>query len=280
MKLTEIIRQLASKKKLRVAIGFGEEDETSMRRLAEARQEAERLGLAQTILVGKARLKGIDCYESAEPEKEILRRLKSGEVEAAVRGTLAAGSFIRAVRVAYGIDELYRIGLLETFNGKDFFFAPVGIDEGATITQKLRLISEGCSLLRALGAPVKVGILSGGRREDLGRSESVDKSIAEGELITSIARETETPDVTHYYILIENALRSDASLIIAPDGVSGNLIYRTLVHLGGGRSHGAVYCGLKDVIVDTSRAAPVGEYTGAIALAAAVAQASKFTGPS
>ncbi len=277
MKLTGNIRGLASKKRVRVAVGVGEEDAASIQRLAEARQEVERLGLARTILVSKARLNGNNYCKAEEPEKEIIRLLKFGEVEAVVRGTLPAGPFIRLVRTAYDIDEIYRIGLLETFDGEDFFFAPVGIDEGATISQKLRLISEGSRLLRSLGASVKVGVLSGGRKEDLGRSENVDKSLAEGELITLIAGETGIPNVGHYAILIEDAVRSGADLIIAPDGISGNLIYRALVHLGAGRSHGAVYCGLKDVIVDTSRAAPTGEYVGAIALAAAVAQVTKFT---
>jgi putative methanogen marker protein 4 len=275
MKLTSIVGQLASRQRSRVALGVGRADASSLQKLVDASREVEGLGLARITLVGEINVKDIDCRETEEPEKEILHQLESGEVQAAVRGTLPAESFIRLTRGQYHIDELYRIGLLETYDKKDFFFGPVGIDEGATISQKLRFISEGKKLLHQLGVTAKVGVLSGGRREDAGRSERIDVSLAEGELVASMARETEAVETSHYSILIEEAVREGANLIVAPDGISGNLVYRTLVHLGGGKSHGALYCGLKDIIVDTSRVAPTGEYVGAMTLASAMVQTSR-----
>jgi predicted methyltransferase MtxX (methanogen marker protein 4) len=73
----------------------------------------------------------------------------------------------------------------------------------------------------------------------------------------------------HHEIMIEDAIQ-ESNFIIAPDGISGNLIYRTLVHLGGGSSHGALYYPLAKegtVIVDTSRSADELEYKTAIMLA-------------
>ena len=57
--------------------------------------------------------------------------------------------------------------------------------------------------------------------------------------------------------------------IIAPDGISGNLIFRTLLHLGGGHSHGAFYLGsnFPGPVMDTSRVGSAEEYTGAVVLA-------------
>jgi len=55
----------------------------------------------------------------------------------------------------------------------------------------------------------------------------------------------------NYSILIEDAIK-DANLIIAPDGISGNLIFRTLVFLGGGNGFGAPVL-MEKVFVDTSR---------------------------
>jgi predicted methyltransferase MtxX (methanogen marker protein 4) len=105
----------------------------------------------------------------------------------------------------------------------------------------------------------------------MGRNLRVDKSIAEAEELVSILKEQGTSTARHYEIMIEDAIADHCRLIIAPDGISGNLIYRTLVHLGNGKSHGAWYYNLSAPIVDTSRAGPLFEYESAIALASALA---------
>ena len=47
---------------------------------------------------------------------------------------------------------------------------------------------------------------------------------------------------------------SDAGVIIAPDGISGNLTFRTLALLGNGNGHGAPVINIPDIYVDSSRA--------------------------
>ena len=78
--------------------------------------------------------------------------------------------------------------------------------------------------------------------------------------------------ITHDEILIEKAIENKSNLIIAPDGISGNLIYRTLVHLGGGKAYGAIYMGLKHTIIDTSRVGDISEIHGALLLALALSK--------
>jgi predicted methyltransferase MtxX (methanogen marker protein 4) len=73
--------------------------------------------------------------------------------------------------------------------------------------------------------------------------------------------------ISHDEILIENAIDNNVNLIIAPDGISGNLIYRTLVHLGAGKAYGAIYMGLNKILVDTSRVGNLNEIYGALLLA-------------
>jgi len=68
-------------------------------------------------------------------------------------------------------------------------------------------------------------------------------------------------------ILIEDAAK-DCNLIIAPDGISGNLIFRTLHFLGDGKAMGAVVLNIDKVFVDTSRAKT--SYLDPIALASAM----------
>jgi predicted methyltransferase MtxX (methanogen marker protein 4) len=137
----------------------------------------------------------------------------------------------------------------------------VGIDEGWTVADKLELIRKGRTIARRFGLPEKVGVLSGGRLGDLGRHERVDRSMADAELVVRLS------GAVHCEILIEDAVES-CGLIIAPDGISGNLVFRTLAFLGAGFGHGAPVVNIDRIFVDTSRAQP--DYTNALLLAASL----------
>ena len=93
-------------------------------------------------------------------------------------------------------------------------------------------------------------------------------SLEDGEAMERILAAEGVP-TGHYSILVEEAVR-DRDLIIAPDGVAGNLMFRTLHFLGGGRSYGAPIVNLPKVFVDTSRAKT--DYSNSVLLAAGLAQ--------
>ncbi|HNZ87292.1 MAG TPA: methanogenesis marker protein Mmp4/MtxX [Methanofastidiosum sp.] len=197
---------------------------------------------------------------------EILSALKKGEIDAIVRGTLPSSEFLKSVKSNFKIEKIYRIGLLGTYNKTYFFFAPLGVDEGENLYEKEKLVIYAMDLLKKFKLEPKISVLSGGRMKDIGRSKIVDKTIIEAE---TLAKKYE---INHSEILIENAVKN-SNFILAPDGISGNLIYRTLIHLGGGSSHGALYYPLATegmVIVDTSRAAPKEEYISSITFANAI----------
>ena len=119
----------------------------------------------------------------------------------------------------------------------------------------------------------KISILSGGRESDLGRDVRIDETMRDAnKVVEIISKKYPGLNISHDEILIENAVNKKSNLIIAPDGISGNLIYRTLVHLGGGRAYGAIYMGLKKVIIDTSRVAELYEIKGAFLLALALSR--------
>jgi len=192
-------------------------------------------------------------------------------VNAIVRGSLNASKILPIIKTRRKLPYLARLALLETSAKHAFFFAPVGIDEGKNVKEKLCFIEEGTKLIVGLGSTPKVAILSGGRFSDVGRDKRVDNSLREAEdLLKDAQTEFGGVEIKHYEIMIEDAIADKANLIIAPDGISGNLIYRTLIHLGGGTSYGATCLGLPKPIIDTSRAGPASEYAGAIAMASAL----------
>ena len=215
----------------------------------------------ESVGAGPAVPENIRIAESKRPHEALVADLVSGKTDAAVRGTLPANETLRALKRACGVDHLERIALLETASGRKFFLTPVGVDEGWTVAEKLELIRKGREIARRFGLPDRVGILSGGRLGDVGRHPQVDASMAEAELVAKLSGSV------HCEILIEDAVES-CGLIIAPDGISGNLIFRTLIFLGAGHGHGAPVLNIGRIFVDTSRASP--DYTNALMLAAAL----------
>lgn len=204
---------------------------------------------------------------SDHPEEHLISDLFSGNIHAAVRGSFEAGLTLRLLKTIAGVDELERIVLLETINGNKFFLAPVGIDEGWSVDQKISFIEKGRRLCKKFGLPDTVSVLSGGRLSDKGRHPVVDKTLDDAALISNLT------GAVNLGILIEDAVQT-SGLIIAPDGISGNLIFRTILFLGRGRSHGAPVINIRKTFIDTSRVNP--DYHFALNLACALADESFF----
>ncbi|MGA2676812.1 MAG: methanogenesis marker protein Mmp4/MtxX [Methanobacterium sp.] len=197
-----------------------------------------------------------------DSEEEFTELILKGEADAFVRGSLEASIVMAEIKNKYG--NIYRAAFLEV-DGNKFFLAPVGIDEGDLLSQKIQIIKLATELLPKMGMDPKIAVLSGGRANDVGRSKKIDESIAQGESLTRITRNKYI--VKHYYILIENAIADHANFILAPDGISGNLIFRSLILLGSGKSHGAITLGISEILVDTSRSQSVEGYIMALKFA-------------
>lgn len=198
-----------------------------------------------------------------ESENELMDLLLSGEVDAAVRGSLNASGIMGQLQETY--PEMNRASIIEV-KGHRFLLTPVGIDEGDTLEQKVQIISQGVEFLKKIGLEPKIGILSGGRPQDRGRSTKIDASLDEAEELTRITMDKYP--IKHYFILIEDAVADGANLILAPDGICGNLIFRSLVLVGSGKSFGAVTLGIDEIFIDTSRSQNKEGYVRALKLAA------------
>jgi putative methanogen marker protein 4 len=245
-------------KKNHAVVGLGMDDSSSFSSKEIVKQSADNaqsLDFAQVV-----------TYTSPS---ELVLALKNGDVQAAVRGNFGSKPVINSIRKEFGITSIFRAAIM-CLNDKDcFFLAPVGIDEGIFIEERFEFIKLIDPILQDLGVVPKIGIISGGRAmEDLGRSGVVDESLHAGEKLFSKAKDTGY-DVTHYGVLIEEAYK-EANVIIAPNGIVGNLLFRTLHLLGGCRSFGAPVLNLDKVFIDTSRSKK--DYTDSIMLASALSR--------
>ncbi|MCP4761726.1 MAG: hypothetical protein GY870_08090 [archaeon] len=216
-----------------------------------------------------------------KPEKVMLSLIFSKNRYSGIRGSLSSSNFLRELKsITYKIDNksinFSRIALMETFEGYQFFYAPVGIDEANTIEKKKQLIFNFREICKVLKIPLKISTLSGGRIGDIGRDNQVDKTIKDSETIKEFFSRKEFSDIKifNHQILIEEAIKNESSFILAPDGISGNLIYRTLVHLGGGKAYGAIYSSIflnfKKTIIDCSRVAKESEIFGSLIMASSL----------
>ncbi|MBY9011430.1 MAG: methanogenesis marker protein Mmp4/MtxX [Candidatus Lokiarchaeota archaeon] len=213
----------------------------------------------------------IVLIDSNDPTSEILHYLNKNLIACAVRGSLSSSKFLKNLDVILNISDINRLALLETSSGHQFFFGPVGIDECNNLNSKEQFIEKALKVLSTLHIEPKISVLSGGRLGDIGRNVEIDKSIKEAkELVDYFKLEKPDLEIEHSEILIETAIENKSNLILAPNGIAGNLIYRTLVHLGGGKAYGAIYMGIDYKIVDTSRVGDFTEIYGGLILALAL----------
>ena len=210
----------------------------------------------------------INLVYSGEPEELILDFLLSGRLDAVIRGSLSSSKFLNCLKKNLKLSEINRLTLLETSSGFQFFYGPVGIDECNDYEKKITFLNKAIKILNFLTITPKISILSGGRTSDIGRDQHVDETIKTAEkVVNHFQKEHPNLEISHDEILIETAIEHKKNLIIAPDGISGNLIYRTLVHLGSGNAYGAIYMDVNHVIIDTSRVGKQAEIEGAFKLA-------------
>lgn len=183
-------------------------------------------------------------------DDELVKAILDEEIDAVVRGSLPASGVMKEIKKYH--PNISRATYVNG-NGKEFLLTPVGIDEGNTAEEKLRIAIECGKFLERLSKKPKIAILAGGRKGDYGRSKMISDSIDESEKLTQLIKENTDFEVKNYYILIEQALKDNCNVIIAPDGIIGNIIFRTLILVNEWPSCGAVTFGLNGIYIDTSR---------------------------
>lgn len=245
--------------------------------------------------------------------EEFLEEIKNKSSDAYVRGSLSASSTITYLKDIYSKNsknKIARASLIKnnnadknnthnnnydgdinnntTHNNTDnyidntFLLSPVGIDEGTTVESKLEISINACEFLINYGKTPKIAILSGGREEDKGRGKLIDEMLDDSkELYINIKNYLETSKsinkgtVKNYNILIEEAINDNCNLIIAPNGIIGNLIFRSLILVSGWESYGAITLGINEIFIDTSRSQTKEGYLRAIELAYNLAKRNK-----
>lgn len=201
-------------------------------------------------------------------EDALVGALMDGDIGGAVRGTLDASRLFPVLKEACGSGPTGRAAMLERGDGGALLLVPVAIDEGRDLEERWRLLAAAASTVSALGEEPRVAILSKGRAGDASRGEDIARSLEECRALRERCEEAGITAICSE-VLVERAV-DEGNVLVAPDGVSGNLMFRVMHYLGGMEAWGALALHLLPrVYVDTSRARV--DYLGAIKWAMATA---------
>lgn len=274
--MTSELYALALRHNAKVALGL-DPALPSAERVVNSAIFASREKYARPVLVSQGRAgsqlladyvaEGNPVVITEDASRALVEMLREGIVDAAVRGNLSSKVLVPALKYTFGRRNLQRITILDIANRK-IMLAPVGIEEGEEKRDLIAFASHGRALAQTLGIPFKLAVLSGGRLEDRGRSVRVDKMLDRSDALAEGLKQAGI-EANDYGIELERAIDEGATMLLAPDGVIGNIIFRSLVLVGNIDSFGAYAASLPKVYVDTSRAK--GSYLLPIVLASALA---------
>ena len=238
----KIIRERIKLGKPKIGFGLKEPNKEILKSLAKSKKYAE------IILVGPkdiSNVKGFQKIISEEPEKELAKILFNEEVEGIIRGTIDDFKTFEAYSALIGKEktkEMIELGLMKDFYGRQFFVSQGSNPFGWTKEEKIKDCEGIIKFMKAeLRMKPKIGFITGVRHETYARK----KEIKEG--VQGILNQTyEDADfivdyfakkginAKNYAIEIETALKEECNIIVPPNGMVGNQIFRTLAFLGGG----------------------------------------------
>jgi len=237
----------------------------------------------------------IIAMEDKNVDAVVRGSLKSSNIVKNIKNLNKGKSINRASFIKFK-NESHRNNVDLSYNG--FLLGPVGIDEGNNINEKFELTVQAVKFILKMNKIPKIAILAGGRKEDFGRNYEIDRSIEESEKLlkkiinffslnksnfkgnssknnlknsyTDLDNEFRSLDkisIKNYYILFEKAIADKNNIIIAPDGLIGNIIFRSLVLINSWESFGAIALGSEKVFIDTSRDQSIDGYIRALKFA-------------
>ena len=238
----KIIRERIKLGKPKIGFGLKEPNKEVLKSLVKSKKYAE------IILVGPKAINSVKGFQkiiSEEPEKELAKVLFNEEVEGIIRGTIDDFKTFEAYSALIGKEkakEMIELALMKDFYGRQFFVSQGSNPFGWTKEEKIKDCEGIIRFMKAeLDIKPKIGLITGVRHETYARK----KEIKEG--VQGILNQTyEDADfivdyfakkginAKNYAIEIETALKEECNIIVPPNGMVGNQIFRTLAFLGGG----------------------------------------------
>ena len=239
----KIIRERIKLGKPKIGFGLKEPNKEILKSLVKSKKYAE------IVLVGPNAIKNVKGFQkiiSEEPEKELAKTLFNEEFDGITRGTIDDFKTFESYSDLIGQEKAKKIiglALMEDFYGRQFFLSNGSNPHGWTKEEKIWDCEGVIKFMEAeLGIRPKIGLITGIRHETYARKKDIEGGVQailnqtyeDAEFIVDYFAKKEI-DAKNYAIEIETALKDGCNIIVPPNGMVGNQIFRTLILVGGGK---------------------------------------------
>lgn len=204
---------------------------------------------ADIVLVGPkaiAKIAGFKKIVSENPEKTLPELLVNGEFDGIVRGTIDDFKTYENYQELVGKEKtknLIELGLLEDVYGRQFFLSEASNPAGWTKEEKIKNCEGIIDFMKKeLGAKPKIGIITGVRHETYKRRKEtregvigyLNKNYEDAQEIVDYFKQKGI-EIKNYAIELNAAVEDGCNIIVPPNGMVGNQIFRALGLIGGGK---------------------------------------------
>ncbi len=257
----KIINEKIKLGKPKIGFGLKEENNDIIKGLINSKKYAEITLVGPSLIKN---IKGFDKIISNNPEKELANMLFNNKLEGIVRGTIDDLKTFEAYQDLIGIKKarkMFGLSLIEDFYKRQFFLSQASNPFGWSKKEKIKDCEGIIGFMKdTLNIEPKIGLITGIRDKTYKRKKNskdkvqkiLNKTFEDAEFITVHFRKQKIK-VKNYNIEIETALKEGCNIIVPPNGMVGNQIFRSLVLIGGGKLLTGSRVNLPHLYEDNSR---------------------------
>jgi predicted methyltransferase MtxX (methanogen marker protein 4) len=239
----KIIQERIKLGKPKIGFGLQEPNREVLKSLVKSKKYAD------IVLVGPNAIKNVKGFQkviSQAPEKDLAKMLFNQEFDGIVRGTIDDFKTFEAYQMLIGQEkakQMIELGLMEDFYGRQFFISQASNPLGWSKEEKIKDCEGTIKFMKLeLGLKPKIGFITGVRHETYERKKGTKKGVQkilnqtyeDADFIVDYFTKHKI-EAKNYAIEIETALKEGCNIIVPPNGMVGNQIFRTLVLVGGGK---------------------------------------------
>lgn len=257
----KIIQKRIKLGKPKIGFGLKEPSKEVLRSLERSKK------YASIILIGPKKIekiKGFTKVISDNPERTLPEMLVNKEVDGIIRGTIDDFKTFEAYEELVGKDTTKNmgvLGLIEDAYGRQFFISEGSNPHGWTKEEKIKTCESIIKFMKEeLNMKPKIGFITGVRHETYQRRKGMKKwpqnylnqTYKDAEYCVKYFRKKGI-QAKNYAIEIETAVKEECNIIVPPNGMVANQVFRSLVLIGGGKLLTASITNLPHPYEDCSR---------------------------
>ncbi|MCK5735371.1 MAG: phosphate butyryltransferase, partial [Spirochaetaceae bacterium] len=249
--------------RIRIAVAGAEGDE-----IFSSLRLSEKLGISEALLVGRkdaagdgAEHAGMECFSilKADGEEDAAQKaveaVLNGKADLLMKGKVSTATLLKAVlseKTVFSRGRLLsHLAVMEAQNGRILGITDGGMNISPNLEQKRIILESAVEAFHALDIELpKVAVLAAMEKENPKIPESMDAGklsrlqdsgeitgcTVEGPMALDLAVNPEACRLKNY----KGKIQGNADILLAPDISAGNILGKSLVHLGGWRGGGLV----------------------------------------